>query len=345
MGGESGGSGEGAGSGGGGRPKRLLEQVHEEIRRRHYSRRTEEAYVHWIKRFIWFSGKRHPRELGEAEVTAFLNHLAADRKVAGATQNQALSALLFLYRAVLGMELEWLRGIERPSRPPRVPAVLTREEVERLLRELHGVKWLIASLLYGAGLRVLECLRLRVKDVDLAYRQILVRDGKGRKDRVTMLPGKLVEPLRAHLERVRALHARDLRDGYGEAHLPYALARKYPRAAREWRWQYVFPSAHRSADPEDGVLRRHHLDESVPQRAVSGALRAAGIEKHASCHTLRHSFATHLLEAGYDIRTVQELLGHSDVSTTMIYTHVLNRGGRAVKSPLDRLEEPRAAYA
>jgi integron integrase len=329
----------------GGRPKRLLEQVHEAIRRRHYSRRTEEAYVHWIKRFIWFSGKRHPRELGEAEVTAFLNHLAADRKVAGATQNQALSALLFLYRAVLGMELEWLRGIERPSRPPRVPAVLTREEVERLLRELHGVKWLIASLLYGAGLRVLECLRLRVKDVDLAYRQILVRDGKGRKDRVTMLPGKLVEPLRAHLERVRALHARDLRDGYGEAHLPYALARKYPRAAREWRWQYVFPSAHRSADPEDGVLRRHHLDESVPQRAVSGALRAAGIEKHASCHTLRHSFATHLLEAGYDIRTVQELLGHSDVSTTMIYTHVLNRGGRAVKSPLDRLEEPRAAYA
>jgi integron integrase len=345
MGGESGGSRGGGGGGEVGRPKRLLEQVHEEIRRRHYSRRTEEAYVHWIRRFIWFSRKRHPRELGEAEVTAFLNHLAVERKVAGATQNQALSALLFLYRAVLGVELEWLRGIERPSRPPRMPAVLTRDEVERLLRELHGVKWLIASLLYGAGLRVLECLRLRVKDVDLGYRQILVRDGKGEKDRVTMLPATLMEPMRAHLERVRVLHARDLRDGYGEVHLPYALARKYPRAAREWRWQYVFPSAHRSADPEDGVLRRHHLDESVPQRAVREALAAAGIEKHASCHTLRHSFATHLLEAGYDIRTVQELLGHSDVSTTMIYTHVLNRGGRAVRSPLDRLEEPRAAYA
>ena len=343
MGAESGGSNRGAVEGA--RPKRLLDRVHEEIRWRHYSRRTEEAYVHWIRRFIYFSGKRHPRELGEAEVTAFLNHLAAERKVAGATQNQALSALLFLYRSVLGVELEWLRGIERPSRPPRMPSVLTPDEVERLLAQLQGVKWLIASVLYGAGLRVLECLRLRVKDVDLGYRQILVRDGKGEKDRVTMLPTKLVEPMRAHLERMRMLHARDLRDGYGEVHLPYALARKYPRAAREWRWQYVFPSAHRSADPEDGVLRRHHLDESVPQRAVREALAAAGIEKHASCHTLRHSFATHLLEAGYDIRTVQELLGHSDVSTTMIYTHVLNRGGRAVRSPLDRLEEPRAAYA
>src|SRR5512134_448661 len=338
MGGESGGSGAGgdAGAGAGGRrPKRLLEQVHEEIRRRHYSRRTEEAYVHWIKRFIYFSGRRHPRDLGEAEVTAFLNHLAAERKVAGATQNQALSALLFLYRAVLGVELEWLRGIERPSRPPRVPSVLTREEVERLLRELHGVKWLIANLLYGAGLRVLECLRLRVKDVDLGYRQILVRDGKGEKDRVTMLPERLVEPVRAHLERVRVLHARDLREGYGEVNLPYALSRKYPRAGKEWCWQYVFPSKNRSADPDDGVIRRHHVDESVPQRAVKEAARIAGIPKHVNCHTLRHSFATHLLEAGYDIRTVQELLGHSDVSTTMIYTHVLNKGGRGVKSPLD----------
>lgn len=327
------------------RSPRLLEQVHEAIRRRYFSRRTEEAYVHWIKRFIYFSGKRHPRELGEAEVTAFLNHLAAERKVAAGTQNQALSALLFLYREVLGMELGWLQGLERATRPPRIPTVLTRAEVERVLAQLHGPKWLIASLLYGSGLRVLECLRLRVKDVDLGYRQVLVRDGKGEKDRVTMLPEKLVEPLRAHLERVRGLHARDLREGYGEVNLPYALARKYPRAAREWCWQYVFPSAHRSADPEDGVIRRHHLDESVPQRAVKDALRAAAIEKHASCHTLRHSFATHLLEAGYDIRTVQALLGHSDVSTTMIYTHVLNKGGRGVQSPLDRLEQARAAYA
>jgi integron integrase len=339
---------ESNGSAGGGeedKPPRLLEQVHQAIRRRHFSRRTEEAYVHWIKRFIYFSGKRHPRDLGEAEITAFLNHLAVDRKVAGGTHNQALSALLFLYREVLGMKLGWLEGVRRVTRPPRMPTVLTRAEVERVLAQLHGPKWLIASLLYGSGLRVLECLRLRVKDLDLGYRQILVRDGKGEKDRVTMLPEKLVEPLRAHLERVRGLHGRDLRAGYGEVHLPYALGRKYPRAGREWRWQYLFPSATRCVDPDDGVIRRHHLDESVPQRAVKEALRAAGIDKHASCHTLRHSFATHLLEAGYDIRTVQELLGHSDVSTTMIYTHVLNKGGRGVKSPLDRLEQPRAAYA
>ena len=343
MSGESGRPRIGARTPGSGAP-RLLDQVREAIRRRYFSRRTEQAYVHWTRRFIYFHGKRHPRDLGEAEVTAFLNDLAVKRGVAAGTQNQALSALLFLYKEVLGRELAWLDGLERAKRPPRLPVVLTRAEVERLLAQLTGARWLLASLMYGSGLRVMECLRLRVKDVDLDYRQILVRDGKGEKDRVTMLPEKLVEPVRAHLERVRALHARDLREGYGEVHLPYALARKYPRADREWAWQYLFPSKNRSADPDDGVIRRHHLDESVPQRAVKEAVRGAGIAKHASCHTLRHSFATHLLEGGYDIRTVQELLGHSDVSTTMIYTHVLNKGGRGVKSPLDRLEQPRAAY-
>jgi len=324
---------------------RLLDQLREAIRRRYYSRRTEEAYVHWVRRFIYFSGRRHPRELGEAEVTAFLSHLAVERNVAAATQNQALSAVLFLYRRVLELELGWLKDIERASRLPRTPTVLSRAEVEHVLAQLQGTRWLIASLLYGAGLRVLECLRLRVKDVDFSYLQILVRDGKGDKDRVTMLPEKLVGPVRAHLARVRALHARDLDEGFGEVELPFALARKYPRAGKEWAWQYVFPSTRRSVDPRDGVVRRHHLDESVPQRAVKGALRACGIAKHASCHTLRHSFATHLLESGYDIRTVQELLCHSDVSTTMIYTHVLNKGGRGVKSPLDRLEQPRPQYS
>jgi len=341
MNGESEGSGGGAEGGGGGeqggRPPRLLEQVHNAIRRRYFSPRTEEAYVHWIKRFIYFSGKRHPATLGEPEVTAFLNHLAVERKVAAATQNQALSALLFLYKEVLGRNLAWLDGLVRARRPPRLPVVLTREEVARLLAQLHGPRWLMASLLYGSGLRVIECLRLRVKDVDLGYRQVLVRDGKGEKDRITMLPQRLVDPVAAHLNRVRALHNRDLGEGFGEVHLPYALARKLPRAGREWVWQYVFPSGNRSADPDDGVIRRHHLDESVPQRAVTGAARAAGLQKRVTCHTLRHSFATHLLEGGYDIRTVQELLGHSDVSTTMIYTHVLNKGGRGVHSPLDGL--------
>ena len=315
---------------------RLLDQVRDAIRRRHYSLRTEDTYVHWIKRFIYFSGKRHPAELGAAEVTAFLNYLARDRDVAASTQNQALSALIFLYREVLATPLPWLDELERVRRPARVPTVLTREETQRLLAQMQGTKWLMASLLYGAGLRLRECLRLRVKDADFGYRQITVRDGKGAKDRVTMLPQSVHEPLKRHLMQVRVLHERDLAAGYGTVELPDALARKYPRAPCEWAWKFVFPSHKLSADPRTGVVRRHHVYENYIIRGVKEAARAARIAKHLSCHTLRHSFATHLLESGYDIRTVQELLGHADVSTTMIYTHVLNRGAGAVTSPLDR---------
>ena len=318
------------------RPPRLLEQVHAAICRLHYSRRTEESYVHWIKRFIFWSGKRHPATLGEAEVTAFLSYLAAERHVAAATQNQALAALLFLYKHVLGRDLGWFDAMVRAKRPVRLPVVLSHGETEALLAQLHGVHWLMASLLYEAGLRLMECLRLRVKDVDFAYRQILVRDGKGEKDRVTMLPERLVQPLHEQLGEAKRLHLIDLREGYGEVHLPYALARKYPRAGYEWAWQYVFPSGKRSVDPADGVIRRHHLDDSVLHRALKEAAHDAGMHKPVSAHVLRHSFATALLQGGYDIRTVQELLGHSDVSTTMVYTHVLNKGGRGVKSPLDR---------
>jgi len=268
-------------------------------------------------------------------VTAFLNHLATDRNVAASTQNQALSALLFLYKKVLGSQLDWLDGLVRAKRPKRMPVVLTRQEVERILGAIEGTQWLMVSLLYGTGMRLMECLRLRVKDVDFGYKQILIRDGKGEKDRITMLPGRLTDPLQTHLRKVRQTHDLDLRDGFGEVHLPYALARKYPRAGFEWGWQYVFPSKNRSADPDDGVIRRHHLDETVLQRAIRSATRTAAVPKPVHCHTFRHSFATHLLQSGYDIRTVQELLGHSDVSTTMIYPHVLNRGGRGVQSPLD----------
>ena len=327
-----------------GRKPRLLEQVHEAVRRLHYSRRTEEAYVHWIRRFIYWSGRRHPATLGEAEMTAFLSHLALERNVAASTQNQALAALLFMYKQVLGRDLGWFDDLVRAKRPVRMPVVLSRGEVNALLAQLRGAPWLMASLLYGAGLRLMECLRLRVKDVDFAYRQILVRDGKGPKDRVTMLPETAVQPLHAQLGEAKRLHGIDLREGFGEVHLPYALARKYPRAGCEWGWQYVFPASRRSADPDDRMIRRHHLDESVPARALKEACRDEGIAKPVSTHTLRHSFATHLLESSYDIRTVQELLGHSDVSTTMIYTHVLNKGGRGVKSPLDRLEQRRAEY-
>lgn len=317
-------------------PPRLLDRLRDVIRRRHYSYRTEQAYVHWVKRFIYFSGRRHPAELGAAEVTAFLTHLARDRSVSSSTQNQALAALLFLYEGVLECKLPWMDGIERAKRPVKVPVVLTREEVRALLAQLEGTKWIMASLLYGGGLRLRECLKLRVKDVDFGYRQLVVRDGKGAKDRVTMLPDAVVQPLRDHLVRVRRLHERDLEAGYGEVELPFALERKYPRAGRDWGWQYVFPSVKLSADPRSGVIRRHHVYDSVLPRAIGAAGRAAGIAKPVGCHVLRHSFATHLLQNGYDIRTVQELLGHSDVSTTMIYTHVLNKGGRGVTSPLDR---------
>jgi integron integrase len=324
--------------------KRLVERVREAIRARHYSRRTEQAYWYWIRQFIFFHGKRHPAQMGAAEVTAFLSWLATERDVAAATQGQALSALLFLYQQVLGTRLPWLDELVRAQRPVRLPTVLSEAQVRRLLDALEGGARLMAGLLYGAGLRQIECLTLRVKDVDFAYRQILVRDGKGSKDRVTMLPEGLVQPLQAHLGKVRALHQRDRKEGYGEVFLPHALARKYPRAAREWGWQYLFPSALRSADPESGAVRRHHVHPDTLGRAVKRAARAAGIVKPVTCHTLRHSFATHLLERGYDIRTVQELLGHSDVSTTMVYTHVMNRGARGVKSPLDRLASPVAAY-
>jgi integron integrase len=318
-------------------PPRLLDQVRGKIRLKHYSLRTEQAYSDLIRRFIQFHGKRHPREMGAPEVESFLTHLAVEGNVASSTQNQAKSALLFLYKEVLECELPWLDNVEPAKVPKRLPVVLTRAEVQALLMRLQGTHWLVASLLYGAGLRLMEGLRLRVKDVDFARKEILIRDGKGFKDRVTMLPVALLEPLRGHLERVRELHRQDLADGYGAVYLPYALERKYPNAAREWAWQYMFASAKRSVDPRSGETRRHHLQDQALQRAIKQAVRDADLTKLASPHTLRHSFATHLLEGGYDIRTVQELLGHSDVSTTMIYTHVLNKGGRGVSSPLDCL--------
>ncbi|MFO1364468.1 MAG: integron integrase [Burkholderiales bacterium] len=315
---------------------RLLDRVRDRIRLKHYSIRTEQAYLDWVRRFVVFHGRRHPRELGHAHVEAFLTHLAVEGKVAAATQNQAKSALLFLYKEVLGTELPWLEGVESAKRPSRLPVVLTPEEVVAVLRRVDGTRGLILRLLYGTGMRMLEVLRLRVKDVDFQRREFLVRDGKGGRDRVTMLPDSLALMLRAHLARVKALHEDDLRAGFGAVYLPFALARKYPHAAREWAWQYVFPALNRSVDPRSGAVRRHHADDQGVQRAMRAALRQAGIAKAATPHTLRHSFATHLLESGSDIRTVQELLGHKDVATTMIYTHVLNRGGRGVTSPIDR---------
>lgn len=318
------------------RPPRLLDQMRARMRRLGLSIRTEEAYVGWVRRFILANDKRHPRDLGARHVEAFLTRLATHGNVSASTQNQALSALLFLYREVLQQELPWMDDIRRAKRPERLPVVLGRVEVNALLAEMSGVTWLMAGLLYGAGLRLMECLRLRVQDVDFVRREITVRQGKGGKDRRTMLPAISVEALQGQLVEARRLHQRDLAAGFGEVWLPDALARKYPNAAREWGWQYVFPASVRCVDPRSGATRRHHLDETVLQRAVKNAVRRARLDKPATCHTLRHSFATHLIEDGYDIRTIQELLGHKDVSTTQIYTHVLNRGGRGVLSPLDR---------
>jgi integron integrase len=318
------------------KPK-LLDQVRTTIRLRGMSYQTEKAYADWIKRFIIFHDKRHPKEMGAPEIRDFLAHLVNDRNVAPSTQNQALHALLFLYREVLQIELPVIGDLQPAKKSPRAPVVFTREEVQAILSQMEGTKKMMASLLYGTGMRLIELLRLRVKDIDFQMNQITVRQGKGGKDRVTMLPQSLKEPLREHLVKVKQAHEVDLREGFGNVELPYALEKKYPQAATEWKWQYVFPAPKRSIDPQSKIERRHHLDPSVLQKAVKEGMRKAAITKHGNCHTFRHSFATHLLEAGQDIRTVQELLGHADVSTTMVYTHVLNAGGLGVRSPLDRL--------
>jgi len=319
------------------RPPRLLDRVREANRLRHGSRSTEKSYIAWIRRYILFHGKRHPAEMGAPEVAQFLSSLAVEGKVAASTQNQALSALLFLYRHVLHQDLPWLEEVVRARRPKHLPVVLTRDEVRAVISKLAGTARLMATLLYGSGLRVLECARLRVQDVDFAMNQVVVRDGKGAKDRVTVLPAVAKQPLAQHLLRVKRLHDRDLALGGGWVELPWALARKYPNAGREWPWQWVFPQTRLYVDQATGQRRRHHLHETVLQRAVIEAVLQAHLGKHATPHTFRHSFATHLLEDGRDIRTVQELLGHNDVSTTMIYTHVLNRGPSGVTSPADRV--------
>jgi len=312
----------------------FMEQVRQSFRVRHYSIRTERSYLMWIRQYILFHHKRHPREMGESQVAAFLSHLAVNRDVAANTQNQALNALVYLYREVLERPLQHIQGVTRAKKPQHIPVVLTRGEVANVLSHMEGRYWLIACLLYGSGLRLIESVRLRVMDLDFDRQAIFVRNGKGAKDRVVTLASELIEPLMRHLETVRTTHERDLAAGFGEVYLPYALERKSPNANREWKWQYVFPSGRRSIDPRSGLERRHHLDESLVQKTVKTAVQRASINKKAGCHTLRHSFATHLLERGMDIRTVQEQLGHKDVRTTQIYTHVINRGGAAVISPL-----------
>ncbi len=316
-------------------PKKLLDQVKDAIHVRHYSYHTEQTYVDWVRRFILFNDKRHPADMGETEVQAFITYLATDRNVSASTQNQALSGILFLYRNVLGRELALPPNLIRAKKSSHLPTVLSRQEALAVIDQMSGTPKLMAQILYGSGLRLMECLRLRAKDLDFDNHQIIVRDGKGEKDRVTILPDILITHLRNQLQYAKKIHAQDLKDDFGEVVLPYALDRKYPNADKEWAWQYVFPASQRSIDPLSGKTRRHHLDESMLQRAVKEAARLAKIAKPVSPHTFRHSFATHLLQNGYDIRTVQELLGHKDVKTTMIYTHVLQRGGRAVKSPLD----------
>ena len=319
------------------KPPKLLDQVRDRIRVLHYSRSTESTYLYWIKFYIHFHGLRHPKDMGAAEVEAFLSHLATVREVAAGTQNQAMHAILFLYKQVFGVELGWLDSITRAKPSKRLPVVLTQGEAQRLLAATRGTPGLVVRLLYGTGMRLMEGLRLRVKDVDFERNQITIRGGKGDKDRMTMLPASIVPDLRAHIAERRRWHDKDLATGMADVELPHALERKYPNACREWGWQYIFAAAGYSTDPRSGVIRRHHIHEKTIQRHVKEAARRAGIDKPAHPHTLRHSFATHLLESGYDIRTVQELLGHSDVATTMIYTHVLNKGGRGVVSPIDRI--------
>jgi integron integrase len=315
--------------------KKLLDQVSDAIRLKHYSYRTEQTYIDWIKRYILFHNKRHPKDMGFQEIQTYLSHLASEKKVAASTQNQALSAILFLYRHVLNQEIEFPTDIVRAEKSKTLPTVLTHHEALAVINKMQAVPQLMTKLLYGSGLRLMECLRLRLKDIDFGNHQILVRDGKGEDDRVTILPDSLIPDLDLHLQTVALIHQKDLKQGYGEVHLPYALAHKYPNAAKEIIWQYVFPALSRSIDPVSKKTMRHHADPSVLQKAIRTAAKLAKIDKPVSPHTFRHSFATHLLQNGYDIRTVQELLGHKDVKTTMIYTHVLNRGGLAVKSPLD----------
>ena len=320
-------------------PKKLLQQASDILRLKHYSIRTEQSYISWMRRYILFHNKRHPKEMGRKEIEAFLTHLAVNRAVSASTQNQAFNALLFLYRDVLGIDIDGPIQSVRAKKPQKVPTVMSREETSKVIQALEGTHRLMAMLMYGCGLRLMECVRLRVKDIDFSMNQIVVRDGKGAKDRVTVFPENVRTTLESHLDRVRMMHRDDLAKGYGGVYLPYALARKYRNAEREWMWQYVFPSKNLSKDPRSGKIRRHHINESTLQKSVKKAVKLAGISKRVTCHTFRHSFATHLLEDGYDIRTVQELLGHNDLATTMIYTHVLNKGGRAVRSPLDNLIE------